>query len=375
MWFGKSLKIGAIIACFAVVGAMGPAQANFDATGDSDAGPDDSLVGNSPELIEFGQISYDLEMKFPNHVLESRWDPDRQAGMITVVPGSEAMIREAIVGYLITPDVVAGRSDSIAVGSRDAVTRAAMEAIEAVNLGKVTGGEYFAETNTVQVDVIFDDGVTQADLSRAIAISTEPIFNQVFVRVNSVGPESQLQLLAVGGKPYGSDCTGGFIAKKDSTTGIVTAGHCTTTPGSYNGATTGTTWSLYGGGHDVKFTALTTGTHPNKIQYNSSGSTKNITSVGLAATSATVTKWGLTTGSTTSTVFSSSSVCRFDGSVNLCGLIRTTPVNWSFGDSGGPVYIGNKAVGIVTGKDASYNYYSMVGLITLIPGMSIKTAP
>lgn len=71
--------------------------------------------------------------------------------------------------------------------------------------------------------------------------------------------------VAWGGRAY-SNCTGAFIVQSSGVRGISTAHHCTSKPGSYDGAALGTTTAL--GDRDVRWTRFTAGTSGNYFQYN-----------------------------------------------------------------------------------------------------------
>lgn len=165
-----------------------------------------------------------------------------------------------------------------------------------------------------------------------------------------------------GGLDIGS-CSSGFAVKKGSTYGVTTAGHCT---GSMSYGGSGLTFQaekyVHQGKHDIEWHSkagshtirnwVTDGTNDATTYY------RTITSVQTSAgfvTGQWVCKWGQTTryncGTVTSVTYDPSypNVQLYDfGLVERSGVDLSEP-----GDSGGPVYAENQAVGTISGQSGN----------------------
>jgi streptogrisin C len=170
---------------------------------------------------------------------------------------------------------------------------------------------------------------------------------------------------AGGTKITGSDgyCTSGFVVKKigSSELGVVTAGHCPNTL-SQNAA---------GGYIAFNFRAEHIGTSGD-IQWMRSpammdgwfhhdrGLGTAVTGQGIAGIGTTLCKFGEKTGRTCGTVQErGTSLTTQSGTSD--NLVRTTGMTVDTGDSGGPVFKGGYAYGLVKGFQGGNYYYTPVG--------------
>ncbi len=153
--------------------------------------------------------------------------------------------------------------------------------------------------------------------------------------------------------PNGTRCTAGFITRVPSSGNqyILTAGHCTNIGSSWTtsgGLTIGPTAASSFPGNDFGAIRIS---NPASLQPQggvlNNGAFLDITSAGRVAVGATVCKTGSTTGTTCGRVISYNTTVNYpQGTVT--GL-TTTNVCTQAGDSGGPLFAGSQAQGIVSG--------------------------
>jgi len=174
------------------------------------------------------------------------------------------------------------------------------------------------------------------------------------VRVERVAPISTQAFF--GGQAIltgGARCTAGFITRVPSSGNqyILTAGHCTNIGSSWTtsgGLTIGPTAASSFPGNDFGAIRIS---NPASLQPQggvlNNGAFLDITSAGRVAVGATVCKTGSTTGTTCGRVISYNTTVNYpQGTVT--GL-TTTNVCTQAGDSGGPLFAGSQAQGIVSG--------------------------
>jgi streptogrisin D len=174
------------------------------------------------------------------------------------------------------------------------------------------------------------------------------------VRIQQVAPISTMAFY--GGQAIltgSSRCTAGFITRVPSSGNqyILTAGHCTnigTTWRTSSGQTIGPTAASSFPGNDFGAIRIS---DPASLQPQggvlNNGAFLDITSAGRVAVGSTVCKTGSTTGTTCGRVLSYNTTVNYpQGTVT--GL-TTTNVCTQPGDSGGPLFAGSQAQGIVSG--------------------------
>jgi len=163
----------------------------------------------------------------------------------------------------------------------------------------------------------------------------------------------KFQTLASGGDAiYGSKyrCSLGFNVVSGSTYYFLTAGHCGKPEpawwtSSNHSTFLGNTVSASFPGKDyaiVRYDASFTN-HPGTVNGN-----HEIDTAANAFVGESVTRTGSTTGTRTGTVTALNVTVRYQGGGTVRGLIQTT-VCAEPGDSGGPLYDGNKALGLTSG--------------------------
>ena len=188
------------------------------------------------------------------------------------------------------------------------------------------------------------------------------------------------------GSPLANYVSSGFSVHNNNTgtDGILTAGHAVNSTLYWN-----TSHSLSyqseanSGAYDVQWHRNATDTFPNKIQYWSDGSTLNITATKSRAQQNIgdiVSKYGLTTQYTAGELVANTT---YGGPqyVSYTYMLVENIYNYSKiaeqGDSGGPVFSGNTALGIshAVTDDRQWLSYMAINYIDGISGLSVKTSP
>ncbi|MDQ6877349.1 MAG: S1 family peptidase [Candidatus Dormibacteraeota bacterium] len=210
-------------------------------------------------------------------------------------------------------------------------------------------------TNTIDVMA-----VAPSDPLRASLPST--------ARIRSVAALASPTTLIFGGLPI-SLCTSGFTVKKfgSTTKGIVTAGHCGNSQ-SYAGNSLPFQAESFGGSNDEQWHTVPGLTTLNLVRISPSGTTRDITTRTYAAGQATgtlVCKYGTTTGYgcgyLTSKTFAPGYVPNANGTFHI--LAKNGVDLSNRGDSGGPVFLGNSAWGIISGEVLDFDNHCICDLI------------
>lgn len=151
----------------------------------------------------------------------------------------------------------------------------------------------------------------------------------------------------------GARCSAGFIARRNSDGAqfVVTAGHCTQGPGSWSGdgkSISGTDRTSYpGNDYGIVFIAKPSVLDPRgSVLYNGQGwdiSGSNYPPVNTGAR-----KTGSTTGTTSGRLLRYGVSVSYGPGEQVNGLIETN-ICAGPGDSGGPLFSGHKAIGMVSG--------------------------
>lgn len=158
--------------------------------------------------------------------------------------------------------------------------------------------------------------------------------------------------------------------------GVLTAGHCPNV--SY--AMTGSAYPLpYVSAHEGSYGDFqrhsSVDTTSNQIRISSAGALRSITSIGIAALGSSVCNYGFTrTVSNCATIQNTSWCGTTSAGVNLCRMVLTNGTFTQGGDSGGPWYITNTALGIHSGALLSNGWaiYGRADNAQAILGVTIK---
>ncbi len=237
---------------------------------------------------------------------------------------------------------------------------------------------YEYKTDSVVVTAWVDaDGAAIADLAESVAQvsakqSTASPTISVEYEDDSDAPQAESNTR--GGMVYGG-CTGGFVGKRGSAYGIITAAHCTTKPAKYDGDATSTTY-VASEQNDLRFTKLTGGTPKNKFRYKKGATFRTVNSTGIVSVGKTLYKFGKTTNYTHSKVASYRGCVTFTNiNKKYCNLYQTAEKTSDKGDSGGPWFAVHTAYGVTTGSNSKGSYITPIAYISKISGaVKVKTS-
>jgi streptogrisin D len=217
---------------------------------------------------------------------------------------------------------------------------------------RVPGTAWGIDPATNQVRISVDESVTGAKLAKVQSVA------------KSLGDAARIEHVAgtfrtliSGGQGIFHDgaCSLGFNVKRGSTYFFLTAGHCTIA---------GTAW--YSDGTETHRLGVRAGTrfpgsdygivryddgitHPGNVWLYNNNSTRDMTDAANPVIGQSVTRSGITTGLRSGTVTALDETVIY-GEGPVAGLIETTACAEP-GDSGGPLFAGNTALGLTSGAD------------------------
>ncbi|MEO3754015.1 S1 family peptidase [Streptomyces sp. B6B3] len=224
-------------------------------------------------------------------------------------------------------------------------------ASDAVLAADVGGTAWGVDRATNSVVVTVDETVSEAEIARI-----ERKAGELAEAITIEHTDGVLQRYIAGGDAiYASSwrCSLGFNVQSGSTYYFVTAGHCTDGAGTWWGnsshsTTLGTTAGSSFPTNDyglVRYTGSVS--HPGTVNlYN--GSTRDITGAANPTVGQSVQRSGSTTGLHGGSVTALNQTVNYGGGDVVYGMIRTN-VCAEPGDSGGPLFSGNTALGLTSG--------------------------
>lgn len=235
------------------------------------------------------------------------------------------------------------------VGHSMAALEAAHAAVDPASAPAGVAWAVDVPTNTLVVSV--PEGMAGAEVDAFVA---EAGAHGVPVRVETV-PAAPAPQAFYGGEAItsgGGRCSAGFITRAPSGNWyILTAGHCTEGGGTWSGdgQTIGNSAASSFPGDDFGAIRINNPTALAPQGAVLSGSTPvDITGAGQVPVGGRVCKTGSTTGTTCGTVQRYNVTVNYGGGDTVSGLIQTN-VCTQPGDSGGPLFAGSSAQGIVSG--------------------------
>jgi streptogrisin B len=242
----------------------------------------------------------------------------------------------------------AAQAEPVQIFSK-AQLNAASNAVLAADVGGTAWG-IDQETNSVVVSV--DETVSDAEIRRI-----ESRAGTLADAITIERMEGVLQRYIAGGDAiYASSwrCSLGFNVRSGSTYYFVTAGHCTDGAGTWwtnssHSTTIGSTAGSSFPTNDYGLVRYTNSSlaHPGTVNlYN--GSTRDITGAANATNGQSVQRSGSTTGLHSGSVTGLNQTVNYGGGDIVYGMIRTN-VCAEPGDSGGPLFSGNTALGLTSG--------------------------
>ncbi|KUN91440.1 S1 family peptidase [Streptomyces caeruleatus] len=281
-----------------------------------------------------------------------------------------SVVSLVVAAALAMSDTSAAAAPTADAGPSAASVAGAASAVESLG---VAGTAWTVDERTGKLRVLADSTVTDADLARIRRATGAFPGVATLERL-----DGRLRTLLSGGDGIyaaGRRCSAGVNVRSGSTYYFVTAGHCTDTlPTWYTssamtttvGATTGT--SFPGNDFGVVQYSNPSVPHPGTI------GTVDVTGTATAYVSQSVCRRGATTGVHCGVVTALNATVTYpEGTVS--GLIRTN-ICAEPGDSGGPLYAGDKVVGILSGGSGNCasggsTYYQPIQEVLSAYGLSV----
>lgn len=353
---GASALLSAALAIAILTSAGGVSSA---AQPDDDSVSSDTTTGDLLETAtedgaaqeRFSQLIESLEGLGDDVIIDVVWYGS--SGAIVVSPGYVSTANR--LADQVGADAIITAGNGLPFADRAELETTAMEAVAETH-DIVFGARYDPIRNALVITVYVNESDLGPGDLRSIAGSAHSVTKgsgiDIVVETTTEYPP-MTQSTTQGGENYGTGCTGGFIGWRGSVQGIITARHCTTTPSTYDGDTTGSTTTATS--YDLRFTALSGGSPENKIRISSS-SFRTITSYSAPYVGMSICKYGRTTGYGCGTVEAYYGCLYTGGNTYACGLYYTTSRMTEGGDSGGPWFYGNCAYGIHYGADSASSW-------------------
>ncbi|MFF3372571.1 S1 family peptidase [Streptomyces sp. NPDC002680] len=283
--------------------------------------------------------------------------------------GRPRLIASVLSLLVVTTLAVSDTSAATAPGPGPARTTAS--AVESLG---IAGTTWAVDERTGKLRVFADSTVTDADLARLRRASARSAGAMTLERL-----DGRLRTLLSGGDSIytsGWRCSAGVNVQSGSTYYFVTAGHCTEGASTWYtssamttaiGPTTGTSFP----GNDFGVVQYTNQAvpHPGTI------GTVDVTGTATAYVGQSVCRRGATTGVHCGVVTALNATVNYGGGTIVSGLIRTS-ICAEPGDSGGPLYAGDKVIGILSGGTGNCTtggstYYQPIQEVLSAYGLSV----
>ncbi|MFI6437855.1 S1 family peptidase [Streptomyces sp. NPDC050759] len=282
----------------------------------------------------------------------------------------------SVVSLLVVTALAVSGTSAAATPEADAAPASASVsgAASAVEALAIAGTSWAVDTRTGQLRIRADSAVAEADLARIRRATGHFAGAATLERV-----EGRLRTLLSGGDGIyaaGWRCSAGVNVRSGSTYYFVTAGHCTDgMPTWYTssamtttiGPTTGT--SFPGDDFGVVRYSNPAVPHPGTI------GTVDVTGTATAYVGQSVCRRGATTGVHCGRVTALNATVNYGDGTVVTGLIQTN-ICAEPGDSGGPLYAGDKVVGILSGGSGNCatggtTYYQPIQEVLNTYGLSV----
>ncbi|MGV9451621.1 S1 family peptidase [Streptomyces sp. NPDC003635] len=248
-----------------------------------------------------------------------------------------------LLSLLVVAVLAVSGTSAVAAPAEQTATRAA-SAVESLG---IAGTSWAVDQRTGTLRVHADATVTDPDLARLRRLAAR--FDGAITLVRQ---SDRLRALVSGGDGvYGSGlrCSAGVNVRSGTTYYFVTAGHCTEATSTWytNSAQTtaiGPTTSTSFPGNDFGVVRYANAgvPHPGTI------GTVDVTGTASAYVGQSVCRRGATTGVRCGRVTALNATVNYGGGEIVYGLIQTN-ICAEPGDSGGPLYAGDKVIGILSG--------------------------
>ncbi|MEY9989479.1 streptogrisin B [Streptomyces sp. V4I8] len=289
--------------------------------------------------------------------------------------GRPRLIASVLSLLAVTALAVSGTSARAAPMADAAPSPASVaDVASAVESLKIAGTTWAVDERTGKLRVLADSTVADADLTRIRRVTGRFAGVATLERL-----DGRLRTLLSGGDGIyaaGWRCSAGVNVRSGSTYYFVTAGHCTDTmPTWYTssamtttiGTTTGT--SFPGNDFGVVQYSNPAVPHPGTI------GTVDVTGTATAYVGQSVCRRGATTGVRCGVVTALNVTVNYGSGATVSGLIQTN-ICAEPGDSGGPLYAGDKVIGILSGGSGSCatggtTYYQPIQEVLNAYGLSV----
>lgn len=282
----------------------------------------------------------------PESFLHAEWVPgERPYGVLSFKGESPPSVMDQVAKLPVNIELVSGRDQNFTEFS-DAVQKVYFALTDPVKRNAVT-----VEGDPALGVIIVSTFNGEAEITEEELIAATNAAGQnqlVFDEVESFGEQIPGPESSLGGRGW-ADCTAGFSVRRGTVYGMSTAHHCTsiglTTP--YQGtsmAAPAAPVSLAKSSGDVMWRRTVSLVTEPRFQAVTNGY-RLVSATANPAVGTAICKFGVATGQTCGTV-ANTSVC----SSGYCGLSRVGSHISQPGDSGGPWFFGNTAMGIHHGS-------------------------
>ncbi|MET8824526.1 S1 family peptidase [Streptomyces sp. NPDC004610] len=274
--------------------------------------------------------------------------------------------RRSVVGRcLLSLFVTAGLAVSAAPATAAPPAVAQARVAAAVESLGITGTAWVPDPVTGRTRVLADATVTDADVARLGRLDGSVAVERV---------EGRLRPLLSGGDGIytgTSRCTAGVNVQGGSSFYFVTAGHCTSGAADWytsSGLSTliGVTTATSFPGNDFGVVRYTNSAvpHPGTI------GTVDVTGTATATLGLAVCQRGAVSGVRCGTITALNATVNYGGGNVVYGLI-TTNICSQPGDSGAPLYAGDRIIGILSGGSGCTSFYQPIQEALAMYGMSV----
>lgn len=348
--------------------AIGGLASGAGASAERDPDLATEKVGEA-EQTAFSHLLLDVTELYPHAVVDHSWH--HTYGVISVKSDARAAVQELALNSGVRVDVLQASDDLIAFADRDSVELAALDSVSGID-AVASAATYDPGQHEIVVTVWTDDvssAAAEASSSLGVQSLLTDVGPSVTVMYESADEAPQAASTTQGGENYGT-CTGGFVAKRNTDYGILTAAHCTYKPSKYDGDTTGSSFTA-SNNVDMRYTILTGGVAQNKFRVSSS-TLRTINAVGVVTQGLTLYKYGKETGYGNATVKEYAG-CIYYGNVDAtyCRLWRMDKDVTDGGDSGGPWFRSYTGYGLTSGSGPSGSLITPIANVSTIKSGSV----
>lgn len=337
----------------------------------------DQLAGQDAFLIEVANAY----SKYPDLYFSSEWTPGEldSTGYKGWVSFAGPVDAATVKAFAALPVPVELRFDAPA--SEKELVELTSDAMRLVHSQAKYDGlmsEFSSSSGDITIRFDLADSTSAAlagSLAGSLARLLAPLESKasVEIRLEQADDLTVLSEVVRGGSSFGG-CTLGFAGSRGNQRGAVTAGHCSNTAAVSSGSSTSMPFVLehVGSYGDSQFHS-TTDTTSNTVLINTSGGTRAITSVAFPSNGSSICNFGKTRSNAQCDTVRNASVSFYnENGVLLNRMAQTNATFTNPGDSGGPWYFNNTALGVHFGKYQGYSTFSRAPDVQAILSVNIK---